>query len=119
MGCRQAGRPVGRCFAAHYNNCGSPVSPIITHAGRYRCRATHLPDQATIAGSGAKQPGAAQPPRQPPALTMSPCCRYVGFGAEGHWESDSADACPNFREDLEAYLSTSGSHYRTLQVGTI
>eukprot|EP00891_Asterochloris_glomerata_P007203 jgi/Astpho2/7203/Aster-01521 len=40
---------------------------------------------------------------------------YVGFGAEGHWESDSADACPNFREDLEAYLSTSGSHYRTLQ----
>eukprot|EP00891_Asterochloris_glomerata_P007381 jgi/Astpho2/7381/Aster-01970 len=40
---------------------------------------------------------------------------YVGFGAEGHWEPASANACPNFREDLEAYLSTSGSHYRTLQ----
>lgn len=52
-------------------------------------------------------------------MTLPPCCRYVGFGAEGHWEPASANACPNFREDLEAYLSTSGSHYRTLQVGTI
>ena len=63
--------------------------------------------------------------RSHPAAALAPsldpvyCCRYVGFGANGHWEPASANACPNFREDLEAYLSTSGSHYRTLQVGTI
>ena len=62
--------------------------------------------------------------RSHPAATPAPsrdlecCCRYVGFGAKGHWEPASANACPNFREDLEAYLSTSGSHYKTLQVGT-
>lgn len=42
---------------------------------------------------------------------------YTGFGAEGKWEGLSQDACPNFREDLEAYLSTAGSNSKSLLVG--
>ena len=41
---------------------------------------------------------------------------YTGFGADGKWESLSQDACPNFREDLEAYLSTAGSNSKSLLV---
>ncbi|KAL3141374.1 hypothetical protein ABBQ32_004954 [Trebouxia sp. C0010 RCD-2024] len=43
---------------------------------------------------------------------------YTGNGSAGKWESISQDLCPNFREDLEAYLSTSGSNSRTLLVST-
>ncbi|KAL3161962.1 hypothetical protein ABBQ38_009042 [Trebouxia sp. C0009 RCD-2024] len=39
---------------------------------------------------------------------------YTGNGSAGKWESISQDICPNFREDLETYLSTSGSNSRTL-----
>lgn len=44
---------------------------------------------------------------------------YTGFGAAGKWEGLSQDACPNFREDLEAYLSTAGSNSKSLLVSTI
>lgn len=43
---------------------------------------------------------------------------YTGFGAEGKWESLSQDSCPNFREDLEIYLSTAGSNSKSLLVST-
>lgn len=41
---------------------------------------------------------------------------YTGFGAQGKWESINTQGCPNFREDLEAYLqaNTTRSRYRTL-----
>ena len=43
-------------------------------------------------------------------------CRYTGFGAAGKWEPTSQNACPNFREDLQTYLSTAGSASKTLLV---
>ncbi|KAL0042039.1 hypothetical protein WJX77_001435 [Trebouxia sp. C0004] len=39
---------------------------------------------------------------------------YTGYGAAGKWEPISQDSCPNFREDLETYLSTAGSNSKSL-----
>ncbi len=43
--------------------------------------------------------------------------RYTGYGAAGKWEPISQGACPNFREDLNTYLSTAGSNSKSLLVG--
>ena len=41
---------------------------------------------------------------------------YTGYGAGGKWETiTSCD--PQFRHDLEIYLATHNSHYKSLQVG--
>ena len=40
---------------------------------------------------------------------------YTGNGAAGKWESMTSCA-PQFRYDLEAYLATHNSHYKSLQV---
>ena len=42
--------------------------------------------------------------------------RYTGYGAAGKWEPISQGACPNFREDLNTYLSTAGSNSKSLLV---
>ncbi|DBA85173.1 TPA: hypothetical protein ACH3X2_005886 [Trebouxia sp. C0005] len=39
---------------------------------------------------------------------------YTGYGAAGKWEPTSQGACPNFREDLNTYLSTAGSNSKSL-----
>ncbi|KAK9861450.1 hypothetical protein WJX84_003151 [Apatococcus fuscideae] len=39
---------------------------------------------------------------------------YTGYGAAGKWESMTSCA-PQFRYDLEAYLATHNSHYKSLQ----
>ncbi|DBA94745.1 TPA: hypothetical protein ACH3X1_002294 [Trebouxia sp. C0004] len=39
---------------------------------------------------------------------------YTGYGAAGKWEPISQGACPNFREDLNTYLSTAGSNSKSL-----
>ena len=38
------------------------------------------------------------------------------MGRQAKWESISQNSCPNFREDLEAYLSTAGSNSKSLLV---
>lgn len=101
------------------SSCPSACVCMRMHARRYThasicvCRSTHLSFPGEVFGTPAcLRQYACIGLYVDYGLSMVPC-RYVGFGADGHWES-LLGTCPTFKESLEGYMQTAGTHYRML-----